>query len=95
MTPEEVIMALSRAVETLAREIARDLQGLAGQAALSGYDLTAIQNALRSRGFDPGPTDGLMGPRTRSAIRRYQTARNVPVTGEPSRSLQNLLTRTP
>jgi len=92
---EEVIVALSRAVESLAREIARDLQGLAGQAALTGYDLASIQNALRSRGFDPGPSDGLMGPRTRAAIRRYQAARDVQVTGEPSRQLQTLLTRTP
>ena len=92
---EEVIVALSRAVESLAREIARDLQGLAGQAALSGYDLATIQNALRSRGFDPGPLDGLMGPRTRTAIRGYQTARDVQVTGEPSRQLQTLLTQSP
>ena len=91
---EEIIVALSRAVETLAREIARDLQGLAGQAAVS-YDLTTIQTALRSRGFDPGPSDGVMGPQTRKAIRRYQAARNVPVTGEPSPELQKLLTRTP
>ena len=92
---EEIIVALSRAVETLGREIARDLQGLAGQAALSGYDLATIQNALRSRGFNPGPSDGLMGPRTRDAIRRYQAARDVQVTGEPSPQLQTLLTRTP
>jgi uncharacterized lipoprotein YmbA len=93
---EEVIMTLSRAVESLSREIARDLQGLAGQkAALAGYDLASIQNALRARGFDPGPSDGLMGPRTRAAIRRYQAARDVQVTGEPSPQLQTLLTRTP
>jgi len=90
---EEVIMALSRAVETLGREIARDLQGLAGQASLSGYDLTAIQSALRSKGYNPGPADGVMGPRTRDAIRSYQSGRNVQVTGEPSRSLQMMLTR--
>ena len=90
---EDVIQALSRAVESLAREIARDLQALAGQAALSGYDLTTIQNGLRARGFDPGPSDGLMGPQTRSAISRYQAARNVQVTGEPSRRLQIMLTR--
>ncbi len=30
-----------------------------------------VQQALRDAGYDPGPIDGIMGPRTRSALRRY------------------------
>lgn len=97
---EAVIVALSRAVESLGREIARDLQGLAGQAAsqaasqaaTSSYDVMRIQNALRVQGYDPGPADGVVGPRTRAAIRRYQADQGAQVTGEPSRRLQDLLT---
>lgn len=89
---EEVILALSRAVEDLGREIARDLQGLAGQAATSSYDVVRIQNALRVQGYDPGPADGVVGPRTRAAIRRYQSDHGAEVTGEPSRRLQEMLT---
>lgn len=92
--PEAVIVALSRTVETLGREIARDLQSLAGQATTSSYDVTRIQNALRFKGYDPGPADGVMGPRTRDAIRRYQADHGTQVTGEPSRRLQDLLTGT-
>lgn len=92
--PEEVIVALSRAVETLGREIARDLQGLDGQVSTSSYDVTRIQNALQSKGYDPGPSDGVMGPRTRNAIRRYQADHGARVTGEPSRRLQDMLTGT-
>ena len=40
-----------------------------------------IQLALRSAGFDPGGADGLFGPRTRSAIRSWQSARGVRSTG--------------
>lgn len=92
--PEAIIVALSRTVETLGREIARDLQGLAGQTATSSYDVTRIQNALRFKGYDPGPADGVLGPRTRNAIRRYQADHGTQVTGEPSRRLQDMLTGT-
>ena len=40
-----------------------------------------IQLDLRSAGFDPGAADGLLGPRTRSAIRSWQSARGVRTTG--------------
>ena len=40
-----------------------------------------IQQGLQNEGFDPGVPDGLFGPRTRAAIRRWQEARGVPPTG--------------
>ena len=40
-----------------------------------------IQRGLRNDGFDPGPPDGLFGPRTRSAIRAWQAAREHAETG--------------
>ena len=36
-----------------------------------------IQQGLRDEGFDPGVPDGLFGPRTRAAIRRWQEARGA------------------
>jgi peptidoglycan hydrolase-like protein with peptidoglycan-binding domain len=36
-----------------------------------------IQEALKSQGHDPGPIDGLFGPRTEEALRSYQAAQNV------------------
>jgi peptidoglycan hydrolase-like protein with peptidoglycan-binding domain len=44
-------------------------------------DTRAAQEALKTQGFDPGPIDGRMGPRTRAAINDYQTKNNLPVTG--------------
>jgi len=48
----------------------------AAKAAASGAGATAghvreVQEALASAGFDPGPIDGIMGPRTKAALRKY------------------------
>jgi len=37
-----------------------------------------IQAALKQAGFDPGPIDGVVGSRTRSALAAYQKAMNLP-----------------
>ena len=36
-----------------------------------------IQQGLRAEGFDPGGADGRFGPRTRAAIRNWQSARGA------------------
>ncbi len=41
-----------------------------------------IQLALRAAGFDPGPADGKMGQRTRTAIRDFQTAQGLDPDGK-------------
>ena len=40
-----------------------------------------IQQGLQAAGFDPGGADGLFGPRTRAAIRGWQSSRGHPPTG--------------
>lgn len=39
------------------------------------------QQALRDLGYQPGPVDGLVGPRTREALARYQRSQKIQVTG--------------
>jgi len=41
----------------------------------------AMQEALKSKGFDPGPIDGVHGPQTTQAVRDYQRSENLTVTG--------------
>lgn len=53
--------------------------------------VVGIQEELKIRGFDPGLVDGIAGPRTREAIRRYQKAVGLPVDGQPSPELLNHL----
>ena len=44
-------------------------------------DTRAAQEALKTQGFDPGPIDGRMGPRTSAAISDFQRKNDLPVTG--------------
>ena len=44
--------------------------------------ITKVQKALKEKGFDPGPIDGLMGPRTSKALRDFQIQNDIQVTGE-------------
>ena len=41
-----------------------------------------MQQALKDKGFDPGAVDGVMGPKTVSALRDYQKSENVTMTGK-------------
>ena len=53
--------------------------------------LARVQQALRDAGLDAGPIDGLMGPMTEGAIRRYQEQNNLPVTGTADAATLNAL----
>ena len=49
-----------------------------------GLDRSArreIQEGLQAGGFDPGGADGMFGPRTRAAIRSWQSSQGVRATG--------------
>jgi len=62
-------------------------------AAMAAYDagVETAQTRLIQAGFDPGPVDGLMGPRTRKAIRAFQRANGVPVSGRLDRATRSKL----
>lgn len=49
--------------------------------------LQGIQRGLNRLGYDAGPSDGLMGARTRAAIEAYQRDHGLLVTGQASASL--------
>jgi peptidoglycan hydrolase-like protein with peptidoglycan-binding domain len=42
---------------------------------------TAVQTELANRGYYHGSIDGAIGPGSRDAIRAFQRANNLPVTG--------------
>ncbi len=39
------------------------------------------QEQLKVAGFEPGPADGVAGPQTLQALRKYQAANGFPITG--------------
>jgi len=45
-------------------------------------DTSGNQQRLNNLGFFCGPADGIIGDRTRGALRRFQKSRNLPITGE-------------
>jgi hypothetical protein len=48
-----------------------------------------VQAELQRRGYDVGPVDGRLGPRTKTAIREYEQRNGMPADGSPSPSLRD------
>jgi peptidoglycan hydrolase-like protein with peptidoglycan-binding domain/tellurite resistance protein len=58
-------------------------------------DLRRVQQALQALGYEVGPIDGIMGPRTSTAIEEYQRKSGLPVTGTADAGTIRLLTTPP
>lgn len=71
-TPEPVTIVRERVVDASLLDRAR---------------VVDLQWQLAVHGFDPGPADGIAGPRTRAAIRDYQADAGLLVDGRPSPAL--------
>jgi formylglycine-generating enzyme required for sulfatase activity len=50
-----------------------------------------VQRLLKQAGLDPGPADGMFGARTEEALRRYQSSKDLPVTGVPDSATEKAL----
>lgn len=46
-----------------------------------GADIVALQQALKTRGIDPGPVDGEFGPQTQAAVLSFQLVNGLEVDG--------------
>ncbi len=55
--------------------------------ALARDEVELLQSTLNAKGFEAGRPDGIMGPATRSAIRRYQASEGMIADGYPSLDL--------
>jgi len=62
---------------------------------MSAADRGQIQTALQRLGYDPGAVDGLFGPHTRAAIRRFQQAIGAEPTGVITADEASRLVSTP
>jgi hypothetical protein len=47
----------------------------------SGSNIKEVQQALKDKGYDPGPIDGRMGAKTKEALKSFQSASNLSATG--------------
>jgi len=58
-----------------------------GEAMLNANQRRTLQEGLTTLGYDTGGADGVLGRRTRQAIREYQKARGIPADGYATASL--------
>ncbi len=88
LTPE----ALARA-QRMAREWRPGTAVASASPAAGDKDLRAriamLQERLARLGYDPGPADGVLGARTRAAIRAFQRAQGLVADGRFSRALES------
>ena len=56
-------------------------KGTSGSKSAGTGDVRQVQQQLKDAGFDPGPTDGILDPRTKSALKRFQRDRGISATG--------------
>ncbi|MEW6118930.1 MAG: lytic murein transglycosylase [Pseudomonadota bacterium] len=92
----KVVMRWNRSVN-YALAVAQLAHELSGGAPLPEYPvesgtlsiarIQAMQRQLNELGFDAGKPDGLVGPRTQSALRRFQAVHRLPVDGYPAPSV--------
>ena len=62
-------------------------------AAPGDWRIGQAQDRLKAAGFDPGPLDGVLGPRTKEALRRYQASQGLPATGVLDEATRQALLR--
>ena len=78
--------AVSEAVSELAYLCTSDISSLpkltrVADSDVQNYGTQALQSALTTLGFDPGPVDGWFGPETEDGVTSYQSARGLIVDG--------------
>ena len=62
---------------------------------LNAAEVREVQARLAILGFDPGPADGAAGPRTSTAVRRFEEATGRPPTGSVDRETWTQLRNEP
>ena len=73
-----------RFITVVALAVAVGLLGLSltpSALAASSEDIRTVQKSLNDKGYDAGPADGVLGLRTRAAIRQYQASEKLTVNG--------------
>ena len=57
---------------------------------MTGNLILDVQRALKERGFNPGPIDGIYGPKTKAAVRKFQKANGLAVGGLTKETIRAL-----
>ena len=79
--PSTMRNRLGRAKDTMKDKMTTATDG-SDKVTGSQTHVAAAQQALQKEGFNPGPIDGYMGPRTTAAVREFQQKEQLKVTGQ-------------
>ena len=93
--PAPAAQALPVATASAVSNLPVPATGTPDQAELSYSEVLELQTRLESLGMKPGLLDGIPGPRTAAAIRRYEESRGQPQTGNLDRELLKRLRQEP
>lgn len=106
LSPEELIRAKLDAENWQAREPVLEANNVATpeggwgsvkaqspQLSDTRRSIASTQSMLNDMGYLAGPADGVLGPRTRDAIRKFQRDSGIPATGMVTRDLLQKLTQ--
>ena len=88
MDPDEIEQAQELAAGWRAN---RPATATTATPASAPYSLRNVQVALNQLGYAVGTADGVIGPKSRAAIRAFQTDSGLPASGEPSLALYDKL----
>jgi hypothetical protein len=64
-----------------------------GRMPVQDAQIRQTQERLAAQGFDPGPLDGRMGAKTQAALRQFQRAHGLPMTGKLDEATRTALGR--
>jgi peptidoglycan hydrolase-like protein with peptidoglycan-binding domain len=64
-----------------------DKLNTAGDKSPSREEIRIMQTELKAAGFDPGPADGMLGPKTKSALQQYRTVNGSSTSRKVSSSI--------
>lgn len=82
------LLTTGQPTEQLVAHIRQNADTVRSSGEMSRHDLVqATQKELNDLGYSAGPPDGIMGSKTRSAIRTYQADAGLAVTGDVSSDL--------
>jgi hypothetical protein len=70
-----------------------DAAALQPEIALTWSEVLEVQKRLASLGLNPGPLDGVVGPRTVGSVQHYEGLHALPLTGKVDRRLLQALQR--
>ena len=93
--PAPAVQALPVASEPVESNLPAPTTRASDQSELSYSEVLELQTLLQSLGMRPGFLDGIPGPRTAAAIRRYEESRGQPQTGNLDRELLKRLRQEP